>query len=98
MTNMLSERENIAIAELTVYIPSFLLTIAIIFKHGLSQGRSWVYHNIFCALRIASAALVIASANNPKDRDDVTWTAILGSVGLSPLLLVASCLLKRVYV
>lgn len=95
---MLPERENIAIAELAVYIPSIALAIAIIFKHGFSKGRPWVYLIVFCGLRIASAILEILSAKNPTNRDDATWAAILGSIGLSPLFLVASGLLRRVYV
>lgn len=93
---MLSERENIAIAELAVYIPSILLSIGIIVKHGFSKGRPWIYLIIFCGLRIASAVLEVLSANNPKSITDATWTAILGSIGLSPLFLVASGLLRRV--
>ena len=95
-TNMLSEKENIAIAELAVYIPSIILAIAIIFKHGFSKGRPWIYLILFCGLRIASAVMEVLSADNPTSREDATWTAILGSIGLSPLFLVASGLLSRV--
>lgn len=91
-------KENIAIAELAVYIPSVALAIGIIFGHGFSEGRPWIYLILFCGLRIASAILGILSAKNPANRDDATWTAILGSIGLSPLFLVASGLLRRVYV
>lgn len=93
---MLSERENIAIAELAVYIPSIILAIAVVFRHGFSKGRPWIYLILFCGLRIASAVLEILSANNPTSREDATWTAILGSIGLSPFFLVASGLLRRV--
>ena len=93
---MLSERENIAIAELAVYIIAILFAIAILFRHGFSKGRPWIYLVVFCGLRIASAAFGILSANHPTSRSDATWASILGSIGLSPLLLVASGLLKRV--
>ena len=92
---MLSERENIAIAELAAYIPSIILAIAIIFRHGFSKGRPWIYLILFCGMRIASAVMEIISANNPTSREDATWAAILGSIGLSPLFLVASGLLSR---
>ena len=95
---MLSERENIAIAEIAVYTPFILLAIAIILRRGFSKGRPWIYLIVFCGLRISSAILVIVSANHPRDRADATWAAILGSIGLSPLFLVASGLLKIVYV
>ena len=93
---MLSERENVAIAELAVYIIAIFFAIAIIFRHGLIKGRPWIYLVVFCGLRIAGAAFGILSANHPTSRSDATWSAILGSIGLSPLLLVASGLLKRV--
>ena len=96
ITSMLSEKENIAIAELAVYIPSILLAIAIIFRHGFSKGRPWIYLICFCGLRIASAVMEVLSADNPTSREDATWAAILGSIGLSPLFLVASGLLSRV--
>lgn len=96
--NMLSERESIAIAELAVYIPSILLALAVIFKHGFSKGRPWVYLVAFCGLRIASAVLEVLSSDHPTSRSDATWTAILGSIGLSPLFLAASGLLRRVYI
>lgn len=94
---MLSEKESIAIAELVVYIPSIFLAIAVIFKHGFRKGRSWMYLIVFCGLRIASAILEILSAKNPTNRTDATWTAVLGSIGLSPLFLVTTGLLSRVY-
>ncbi|CAF9925420.1 hypothetical protein IMSHALPRED_006468 [Imshaugia aleurites] len=93
---MLSERENIAIAELAVYILAIIAGIAVIFKHGFKKGRAWMYLVTFSGLRIASAIFEIESVNNPTDRTDATWTSILGSIGLSPLLLAASGLLRRV--
>ena len=95
---MLSERENIAVAELAVYIPSIMLAITVIFKHGFSKGRPWLYLVVFCGLRIASAVMEVLSADNPTSRSDATWAAILGSIGLSPFFLVASGLLRRVYI
>lgn len=95
---MLSEREDICIAELAVYIPSIILAGAVIFRHGFSKGRPWVYLIVFCGLRIASAILGILSVNHPTSRDDATWAAILGSIGLSPLFLATSGLLRRMYV
>lgn len=94
---MLSEREDIAIAELAVYIPSIILAIGIIIRHGFSKGRAWIYLIVFCGLRIASAILEILSVKHPTNRDDATWTAVLGSIGLSPLFLVTCGLLIRVY-
>ena len=93
---MISTQEAIAIAEICVYTPIFLLTVIIVFRHGFKRQSGWIYLAIFCLVRIAGAAFKIESAENPHDKDDAEWAAILQSVGLSPLLLASLGLLKRV--
>jgi hypothetical protein len=93
---MISTPEAIAIAELCVYSPIFLLTFVIVFRHGFKRQSGWVYLAIFCIVRIAGAALKILSAKRPQSIDDAEWAAILQSVGLSPLLLTTLGLLKRI--
>ena len=93
---MVSTAEGIAIAEICVYIPTFLLTLIIVFRHGFSRSAGWIYLAIFCAVRLAGAGFKIASTNNPTNATDIEWAAILQSVGLSPLLLASLGLLKKV--
>jgi hypothetical protein len=92
---MTSTPEAIAIAELCVYSPIFLLTFIIVFRHGFKRQSGWIYLAIFCIVRIAGAALKILSAEHPQSID-AEWAAILQSVGLSPLLLTTLGLLKRI--
>ena len=94
---MLPEKENIAIAELVVYIPFLLAALFVAFKHGLKRGVGFLYLVIFCSLRIAGAILSIISVHNPHNGTDIAWAAIIGSIGLSPLLLASFGLLNRVY-
>lgn len=94
---MLTEREDIAIAQLAIYVPSIFIAIYVSFRHDFVRQRGWVYLVIFGRLRTAGAAIEILSVKHPTSRTDATWAAILRSIGLSSLLLAALDLLERVY-
>ncbi|CZR55858.1 uncharacterized protein PAC_05746 [Phialocephala subalpina] len=93
---MVSTQEAIAIAEICVYIPTFVLTLVVVFRHGFKKQFGWIYLAIFCIVRLAGAGFKIAQTHNPDNKTDIEWAAILQSVGLSPLLLASLGLLKRV--
>jgi hypothetical protein len=93
---MHSTQEGIAIAQLCIYSPIFLLTLVVVFYHGFARQSGWIYLALFCIVRIAGSAIKIESVSNPSDVDDQKWAAILQSVGLSPLLLASLGLLKRI--
>ena len=94
---MFSEREGISIAELVVYLPLIFVAIYVCIRHGFTRQIGWVYLVIFCGLRIAGAVFGIEYAKHPTSRTDATWSAILGAIGLSPLILMTIGLLERVY-
>ena len=91
-------REGVAIGEIAVYSPLILAAIFVAFRQSFIKQIGWVYVVVFCGLRLASGALGILSADHPTSQSDAAWTAILGSIGLSPLLLACMGLLKRVLV
>jgi hypothetical protein len=95
---MISTAEGIAYSELVVYIPIFLLTAIIIFRHGFQKQLGWIYLTIFCVVRIAGAIFEIKREQSPTNKTDIEWAEILQSVGLSPLLMASLGLLKRVSV
>jgi len=95
---MVSTAEVIAYAELVVYIPIFLLTAIIIFRHGFQKQLGWIYLTLFCVVRIAGAIFEIKREHAPTNTTDIEWSEILQSVGLSPLLMATLGLLKRVSV
>lgn len=95
---MVSQEKAIAIAEIGVYIPTFICTLIVVFRHGFKKQAGWIYLAVFCAIRMAGAGFKIASTNDPTNKTDIEWAAILQSVGLSPLLLASLGLLKRVLV
>ena len=90
--------EVIAIVELCIYIPIFPLALIVIFRHGWKKQLGWIYLAIFCLVRIAGAGFKIASVKYPDNSTDLEWSAILQSVGLSPLLMATMGLLKRMSV
>jgi len=93
---MVSTDGKIAIAEICVYAPIFLLTLVTVFRHGMGKQLGWIYLTIFCLIRLVGAGFKIASDNDPTNTTDLEWATILSSIGLSPLLMASLGLLKRV--
>jgi hypothetical protein len=92
---MVSAQEGIAVAEICVYIPIFILTIIVVVRHGFQKQLGWIYLAIFSIVRISGAIFEIQKSHNPTNKTDIEWSAILQSVGLSPLLMASLGLLKR---
>ena len=92
----LTTREDIAIAEIVVYVPAFALALLVCLRQGFARQVGFLYLVIFSAIRVAGAAIEILSQQNPTSTSDAEWAAILSSIGLSPLLLASIGLLKRV--
>lgn len=84
---MLSPSESLDIAELVIYLPLLFLTLFVVFRHGHQRQVGWIYLTLFCLIRIIGAALGVAAEKKPINASDLEWSAILGSVGISPLLL-----------
>ena len=95
---MVNTSEVIAYAEICVYIPTFILTIIVVFRHGFQKQLGWIYLAIFCIVRVSGAGFKIESTHHPTSKTDAEWSAILQSVGLSPLLMASLGLLKRMSV
>lgn len=94
----IGSREGVAIGEIAIYAPLILAATFVAFRQSFFKQIGWVYLVVFCALRLASGAIGVLSADHPTNQSDAAWTAILGSIGLSPLLLACMGLLKRVSV
>ena len=92
---MSSPTQSLNIAELAIYLPLFFLTVFVIYLHGIHRQSGWIYLSIFCLIRIIGAALGVAGEKKPENVSDLEWSAILGSVGISPLLLASIGLVKR---
>lgn len=90
--------EHIAIAELIIYIPTALVTILVVLRHGFHKQLGWIYLCIFSAIRVGGAVMETLSTRNANNSTYKEWAIIIQSVGLSPLLLSTLGLLKRVLV
>ncbi|CAD6572300.1 MAG: hypothetical protein ASARMPRED_005229 [Alectoria sarmentosa] len=93
---MSSPSESLDIAELAIYLPLLFVTLFVTSRHGINRQSGWIYLAIFCLIRIIGAALGIAAEKKPSNVSDLEWSAILGSVGISPLLLASLGLLKQI--
>ncbi|KAG8532313.1 uncharacterized protein KY384_003954 [Bacidia gigantensis] len=92
----MQSREAVAIAELVIYIPLLILATYVNIRQGFSRQLGYLYLMIFCILRLGGAALTIVAVNNPTSKTDAAWASVLGSIGLSPLLLAEMGMLDRI--
>lgn len=90
-------RLSVAIAEFIIYCLLLPNAIFLTYRHGVYRAIGFFSLCVFCTLRIAAAGLGIASENNRRNRDNLVWSEILGSVGIGPLLLTGFYLLLRLY-
>jgi hypothetical protein len=93
---MVPTKEAIGITELVLFVTLPFITCYLSYRFGFFKHLAWLWLTFFANLRIASAALLIASALDPSNINEAIWAAILGSIGLSPLLLCTMSLLKMV--
>jgi hypothetical protein len=92
---MLSFRSAISVVEIIVYSPSLFIAIWIASRHGFGRNSGWYFLIIFVLIRLIGAACQLVSISN-HSTGVIEAAFICSSVGLSPLLLVASGLLSRV--
>ena len=94
---MVSQRESIDIAVLTIYILLLPLSLLVASRHGFFRSIGFLYLCLFCGIRIASSAMGIVSQNNSSSKTDLEWAGVLGSVGISPLLLASFAMVSQMY-
>jgi hypothetical protein len=82
-------------AQLAIYAALSLPVIYILFRHGQPGLIGWVYILAFCSLRIVGGAMSLSSDKNGTPS---STAAIISSIGLSPLLIGISGILREAYV
>jgi hypothetical protein len=95
---MVSSKEAVGIAEIVIYVPLYPIALYLTYRHSFYRQLAWFFLFLLCGLRIASGALAIVTTHEPQNVTEAIWAAILGSIGLNPLLLATMGLLKIVYV
>lgn len=91
---MLTDAEAIAIGQLVVYPLVLIALILVLARHGLSRQAGFFLLASFCIIRITGCGFEIAAVKKPS-QSNITTATILQSLGLSPLLMSSSALLKR---
>lgn len=94
MGHSLDRRGGLSIAELVFYTPSLLISLYNCKSHGFRKSDGWVYITIFCLARLIGAICQLITYSWPSV-GVLQAAMILGSIGLSPLLLANLGLVRR---
>lgn len=82
--------DDLYIAQLIIFVILLQPAIYCLFKHGRHGLLGWLYLQLFCLVRVVGAAMII----HEKSSTGLAAT-IVGSFGLSPLLLSAAGILHE---
>ncbi|KAI1404057.1 hypothetical protein F4819DRAFT_449283 [Hypoxylon fuscum] len=91
----LTERNNISIAQIVIYVPSLFVAIWLAIRHGFGRNAGWFYLIVFSLARVIGSALQLATISDPKNISLYIGSIILQSIALSPLILVQIALIGR---
>ncbi len=75
-------------AVLGIYAALSLPTIYVAFRHGFRALVAWAYLFLFCTLKIIGSGMQLSDSQS-------SGSAIIGSIGLSPLLLTTAGILHE---
>ncbi|KAI5863150.1 hypothetical protein GGS23DRAFT_609609 [Durotheca rogersii] len=91
----LTERDNISIAEIAVYVPALAVAGWLAARHGFGRNAGWLYLIVFAVARVLGAALQLGTLTDPRNASLYVGAATLRNVGLSPLIMVQLALVGR---
>ncbi|KAI1374588.1 hypothetical protein F4677DRAFT_425520 [Hypoxylon crocopeplum] len=91
----LTERDNISIAQIVIFVPSLCIALWLAIRHGFGRNSGWLYMILFSLARIIGAALQLATISDPTNISLHIGAMTLQSIGLSPLIMVQLALLGR---
>lgn len=91
---MFHAREWVSVVELVFYIPTLILALIVCSRHGFRRSSGWVYTLVLCIVRIVGAICQLVSYHDHSS-GVITATAVIDSIGLSPLLLATLGVLSR---
>lgn len=92
---VLDARASISIFQLIFFAPALVAATFLCFKHGFHRSSGWFFLITVSLSCIAGGATQLATYSDPSE-SLFTASAILGSFGLSALLLVSLGLLSRI--
>ncbi|OTB08400.1 hypothetical protein M426DRAFT_7716 [Hypoxylon sp. CI-4A] len=91
----LTERNNIAIAQIVIFTPSLFIAIWLAIRHGFGRNSGWFYLILFSLVRIIGGGLQLSTINDPTNLGVQIGAATLQNIGLSPLILIQLALIGR---
>lgn len=97
MPRSLNTYDNIAIAEIVIYIFFLLGAIFLCTKHGFGKNAGWFFLMILSIARLLGSSLLLATINDPTNESLYVGSLVLNGLGFGPLILMLLGLLSRVF-
>ncbi|GAP93246.1 putative transmembrane protein [Rosellinia necatrix] len=91
----LSERSQVSIAQIVVFVPFLAVSVFLYVRHGFGRNAGWFFLLFFSLARIVGAALQLAAIAQPANVGLLFGALTLQGVGLSDLIIVLLALVKR---
>ena len=92
----LTPKGDLAAAEIAFFSPALLVSLFIVFRHGISRQLGWFYLVLLSILRlIGSSCLLYAETQHDTSESLLECAAITSAVGTAPLLLALMGFLER---
>lgn len=95
---MLTYRAIVAITSLAFYVPALPTSLKVAYAQGPGNNAAYVWLAVFACVRIVGFSLQLRAETHDQDANSTFYTgvAVLGNIGLSPLLLSTVGMLSRV--
>ncbi|KAI9653441.1 MAG: hypothetical protein M1831_005989 [Alyxoria varia] len=87
---------HLAVAEIVLFIPIFLLAQVAIFRHGLARKSAWLFLTLFALTRIIGSACRVAGENQTYGETLNTVATVMINAGFVALIHALLSLLSRV--
>ncbi|KAI1128551.1 hypothetical protein F5Y10DRAFT_174195 [Nemania abortiva] len=91
----LSERNNISIAQIALFVPFLFVAVFLCIRHGFGHNAGWLFMIIFSLARLIGASLQLATIASPMNLSLFFGSLTLQSIGLSNLILTLLALINR---
>ncbi|KAM0436071.1 hypothetical protein ACHAPT_002963 [Fusarium lateritium] len=97
MTRPLNDYDNIAIAEIVIYVFIFIGALVLCKNHGFGRNAGWLYLVILSLARLIGSSLLLATVNDPSNTSLYIGWLTLNGIGLGPLILILLGLQSRCF-
>ncbi len=87
--------EILAIVELILFFPALLVSVFIVYKHGVGKRLGWRFLVMISLFRVIGAICAIVSVHDPSSGLTIAYD-VMNSFGLSAIIYTALGLLNRI--